>query len=240
MLNKHHRTSDRLSNNPATLILRKGFTMNNLVKITENNKIVTTSEKIAEVFNKQHKNVIRAINKLVGDLSDVQDANRLIFEPIAYVDVRGRQQKQYMITRDGFTLLAMGFTGKKALEWKIKYIQAFNAMEAKLKNVYACGEVSVREHMRSKPSGKKEIVLSEKAKAEIGGIVKACAPKIMPATEVRNLAELVAAKVSANLMYLKRDELATRARALRQQAEVYDESVREYDRNLAQIEKALA
>ena len=89
-------------------------------------------------------------------------------------------RKQYIITRDGFTLLAMGFTGSKALKFKLQYIQAFNAMEAKLKTIYpcgtgaVCGEVNVRVHTRSLPSGKKEIVLSEKAKTEIGGIVKSC------------------------------------------------------------------
>lgn len=97
-----------------------------------------------------------------------------------YKDEQGKLRKQYIITRDGFTLLAMGFTGSKALKFKLQYIQAFNAMEAKLKAIYpcgtaaVCGEVNVREHTRSLPSGKKEIVLSEKAKTEIGGIVKSC------------------------------------------------------------------
>ena len=65
----------------------------------------------------------------------------------------------YEITRDGFTLLAMGFTGKKAMQFKIKYIAAFNEMEAKLKDLTG-KPVIVSEHTRSLPSGKKEIVLS--------------------------------------------------------------------------------
>ena len=68
----------------------------------------------------------------------------------------------------------MGFTGKKAMEFKVKYIKAFRAMEAELRKRQD-KPVIVSEHTRALPSGKKEIVLSEKAKAEIGGIVKSCA-----------------------------------------------------------------
>lgn len=171
--------------------------MNNLVEISKDKQVVTTSVRVAEVFGKQHSHVIRAINNIIGDLRDSEDLGRpkngetfkngqSNFGLSSYFDKQGKQQKQYIITRDGFTLLAMGFTGSKALKFKLQYIQAFNAMEAKLKAIYpcgtgavcgpnvGCGEVNVREHTRSLPSGKKEIVLSEKAKTEIGGIVKSC------------------------------------------------------------------
>lgn len=171
--------------------------MNNLVEISKDKQVVTTSVRVAEVFGKQHSHVIRAINNIIGDLRDCEDLGRpkngetfkngqSNFGLSSYFDKQGKQQKQYIITRDGFTLLAMGFTGSKALKFKLQYIQAFNAMEAKLKTIYpcgtgavcgpnvGCGEVNVREHTRSLPSGKKEIVLSEKAKTEIGGIVKSC------------------------------------------------------------------
>lgn len=159
--------------------------MNNLVEISKDKQAVTTSVRVAEVFGKQHSHVIRAINNIIGDLRDNEDLGQpqngetfkngqSNFGLSSYFDKQGKQQKQYIINRDGFTLLAMGFTGSKALKFKLQYIQAFNEMEAKLRKIYPCGEVNVREHTRSLPSGKKEIVLSEKAKAEIGGIVKNC------------------------------------------------------------------
>lgn len=69
---------------------------------------------------------MQAINNIVGDLRNLEDGGRLNFQPTSYYDVQGREQKQYIVTRDGFTLLAMGFTGKKALEFKIQYIAAWS------------------------------------------------------------------------------------------------------------------
>ncbi len=89
---------------------------------------MVSSLKVAEHFGKRHKNVIRAIKSL-----DVpEDFKRLNFEPVEYVDRKGEKRPAYLMTRDGFVLLAMGFTGRKAMEWKIRYIEAFNAMERKL------------------------------------------------------------------------------------------------------------
>lgn len=155
--------------------------MNNLVEISKDKHVVTTSVRVAEVFGKRHDNILRQINSLIGSLREQQDFTRLKNEVSTikyavgeYADSTGRKLKQYIMNRDGFTLLAMGFTGSKALKFKLQYIQAFNEMEAKLRKIYPCGEVNVREHTRSLPSGRKEIVLAEKAKAEIGGIVKNC------------------------------------------------------------------
>lgn len=150
----------------------KGLRMNNLVILNKNNQPTTSSKVLADTFGKAHKDVIRAINNLEIP-ADFRERN---FAPSRYhsKNKNGQILPAYEITRDGFTLLAMGFTGSKALKFKLQYIQAFNAMEAKLKAIYPCGEVNVREHTRSLPSGKKEIVLSEKAKTEIGGIVKSC------------------------------------------------------------------
>lgn len=52
-----------------------------------------------------------------------------MFEKTTYISTRGREENEYLMDRDGFSLLVMGFTGKKALEWKLKYIDAFNKME---------------------------------------------------------------------------------------------------------------
>lgn len=118
--------------------------MNKLVQI-KNNKITTTSNKIAEVFNKKHKDVVRAINNIIAQLREQEDFKQgkcdtydfsieRNFAPNYYKDKINRELPSYTITRDGFTLLAMGFTGAKALQFKLKYIQAFNEMEEKLKN----------------------------------------------------------------------------------------------------------
>ena len=99
-----------------------------------NGKAVTTSRKVAETFEKQHKDVLKAIRELEMP-EDFRERN---FAPTVYVDSTGRKLPEYLITRDGFTLLAMGFTGKKAMQFKVAYIEAFNAMEEELKNLCCC------------------------------------------------------------------------------------------------------
>ncbi len=99
-----------------------------------NGQVVTTSLQIAEVFGKQHKNVIQAIESL-----QVPDgARELNFQRSEYTAQNGIGKNvkypMYQITRDGFTLLAMGFTGAKAMEFKLAYIEAFNRMEEQLKH----------------------------------------------------------------------------------------------------------
>ena len=96
-------------------------------------QITTTSLQIAEHFGKQHKDVLRAIKNLLKELPEGYQRNFALIQ----IDVdlgmgRTRKDPAYRITRDGFTLLAMGFTGKEALQWKLAYITAFNAMEAEL------------------------------------------------------------------------------------------------------------
>lgn len=99
--------------------------MNDLVKM-ENNQVVTSSKQVAEVFGKEHKNVLR-------DIDNILKVDGLKIEPMFFEgtepDTYGRMKKVYYMNRDGFSLLAMGFTGKKALDWKLKYIEAFNKME---------------------------------------------------------------------------------------------------------------
>lgn len=107
--------------------------MSDLVKLI-NGKAVTTSRKVAEIFEKQHKDILRAIRELELP-KDYRERN---FAPSVYEQPnpsggKSIQQPEYLITRDGFTILAMGFTGKKAMQFKIAYIEAFNAMEAQLK-----------------------------------------------------------------------------------------------------------
>ena len=89
---------------------------------------VVSSLDIAEHFGKQHKNILRDIERL--EIPD--DFRRLNFEPSSYVNGQNKEQPAYNLTRDGFSFLVMGFTGKKANEWKVKYIEAFNLMEKEL------------------------------------------------------------------------------------------------------------
>lgn len=104
--------------------------MNELV-IMHNKQAVTTSLRVAEVFGKDHKHVLETISNLAAEKSAAK-----FFSEATY-DNRGKQYPMYYMNRDGFTLLAMGFTGKKALQFKIKYIQAFNSMETQIRTGYA-------------------------------------------------------------------------------------------------------
>lgn len=86
---------------------------------------MTSSLDVAEYFGKRHKNVLQAIETL--ECSD--DFRRLNFQPSYYHNEQNKRQPMFRLTRDGFTFLAMGFTGKKAAKFKEAYITAFNEME---------------------------------------------------------------------------------------------------------------
>lgn len=93
-------------------------------------KIVVSSRDVAEKFGKLHKNVMQSIENLECSTS----FNELNFQPVEYLDKKGEKRPEVLMTRDGFTFLAMGFTGAKAAQFKEAYIAAFNRMEAELKN----------------------------------------------------------------------------------------------------------
>ena len=103
-----------------------------IVKRTEDGELVVTSRQVAEDFGKEHRNVVRAIENLTAQNSAVK--NIMIKSTF---DHRGNEYTEYLLTRDGFSLLVMGFTGSRALEWKLKYIEAFNKMEQAIKNPFA-------------------------------------------------------------------------------------------------------
>jgi len=106
--------------------------MNELVFKGQNNKVVTTSLKIAEVFGKEHQHILRDIRELIDGVSKIGDTP--MFEETTYIHPQNKQQyPMFLMNRDGFTLLAMGFTGDKALRFKMAYINAFNEMEKALK-----------------------------------------------------------------------------------------------------------
>lgn len=99
---------------------------------SNDNKAVVDSRHIATNFNKRHDQVLRDIDNLIEGLHKIGDTPvNNYFIKSSYVHKQNNQKyPEYLLTRDGFSLLVMGFTGKKALEWKLKYIQAFKSMEA--------------------------------------------------------------------------------------------------------------
>lgn len=100
-----------------------------LVKV-EDNQIVTDSRSVAEHFGKRHDNVMVTIGGILKNKETQQ-----MFYKTTYVNEQNNQTyPMYLMNRDGFSLLVMGFTGAKALEWKLRYIQAFNEMEEQLAN----------------------------------------------------------------------------------------------------------
>lgn len=102
--------------------------MNNLV-IMKNQQAVTTSLQVADVFKKEHRHILEAIDRLQKDVPNFRQMFVEGSEPDSY----GRDRRIYYMNRDGFTVLAMGFTGKQALKFKLKYIDAFNQMEKQVR-----------------------------------------------------------------------------------------------------------
>ncbi|ELC8673370.1 Rha family transcriptional regulator [Campylobacter coli] len=93
-------------------------------------EIFANSLQIAEVFKKDHSNVLKAIDKLPND--EFKSSN---FKYDSYFDKKSEQRRMINLTRDAFSLLVMGFTGEKAYKWKVEFIKAFNEMEKRLKNL---------------------------------------------------------------------------------------------------------
>lgn len=92
-------------------------------------ELVVSSRQVAEDFGKKHKHVLEAIENIKAQNSAVTK----MFIESSYKAGTGKNYKEYLLTRDGFSLLVMGFTGPEALEWKLKYIEAFNNMESYIK-----------------------------------------------------------------------------------------------------------
>ena len=107
--------------------------MNEIVFRGANDKAVTSSLLIAEKFGKEHKNVMQSIRNLIGGTAE-NSAIAEMFSESTYFNEQNKEQPMFLMNRDGFTLLAMGFTGKKAMQFKLEYIKAFNSMEAQIKS----------------------------------------------------------------------------------------------------------
>ncbi|RTI89798.1 phage regulatory protein [Campylobacter jejuni] len=122
--------------------------INNQEVVFENKdeQVFCTSLDVAKVFGKRHFHVLRDIENILNDLREIGTSQDLsnFGETYRNTEIRGfgkvkgktRKDRCYNLTRDGFSLLAMGFTGKKALQFKIAFINAFNEMERIIKNQY--------------------------------------------------------------------------------------------------------
>lgn len=95
-------------------------------------RLVTTSRKIAEAFEKRHSDVIRDIE----NLNCSENFTERNFALSSYKDKSGKSNKEYVVTEDGFSILCMGYTGEKAMQFKERYIEEFNAMKEELKRIY--------------------------------------------------------------------------------------------------------
>lgn len=110
--------------------------MSDITLFNQDGRILASSRDVAEKFGKAHKDVLDSIRNLTAENSAVKN----MFVSSTYKNRRGRNYNEFLMDRDGFSLLVMGFTGKKALEWKLKYIDAFNKMEETLKSVSCLSE----------------------------------------------------------------------------------------------------
>ena len=109
-----------------------------------NNQALTDSRIVAEYFGKRHDNVVRDIRDLIEQIGGIlKNEETPLFEEATYIhEQNGQSYPMYYMNRDGFTLLAMGFTGKEALQFKLAYIAKFNEMERTLSNLKPVGKES--------------------------------------------------------------------------------------------------
>lgn len=151
--------------------------MNEIINIkSQNGKAVVSSREVAEHFGKRHSEVIRAIEKKL-EVNAILRSPKYFIET-TYLDKSNRQTKEYLMTRDGFSFIVMGFTGKEADEWKLKYIEAFNKMEASLKEIPSvaylngCANLinTLRRIMKAQGSSPYKIALQTKLLCQSYGI----------------------------------------------------------------------
>ena len=117
----------------ATIMLNPEYNL-----YERNGQAYCSSRQVAEEFNKEHRSILRSIASITGPTSGLSTHfTEHNFALSKYKDSTGRSLPEYLMTKDGFTLLAMGFTGKKAMRFKEAYIQRFNAMEDFIKSLSA-------------------------------------------------------------------------------------------------------
>ena len=160
--------------------------------IMEGGQVLADSLTVATAFGKQHYNVIRDIEILIANMKALgeneiegkitllnfeggysdQQIQRFFIESKYYHPKNKQEHKMYLMTRDGFSLLVMGFTGQKALEWKLKYIEAFNYMEESLMKVKELDITDSQEWKMLKGSAKSIVHIDNKLKDKMKEIEK--------------------------------------------------------------------
>ena len=103
------------------------------VYTTKKGTPVTDSVKVARVFDKLHKNVMKSIRNILGSAKNL--ANQNWFAETTYMDAQGKRQPMFLMNRDGFSLLTMSLTGEKAMAFKVAFIEQFNRMEQSIKEL---------------------------------------------------------------------------------------------------------
>ena len=98
----------------------------------QDGEVFTTSRQVAELFEKEHRNVLRAIRLLECD----EEFTALNYELTDFIDKNGDPRPEYLMTKDGMVFLVMGFTGKKAAQFKLLYIRAFNWMVDQIRTTH--------------------------------------------------------------------------------------------------------
>lgn len=163
-----------------------------LVYRGKDNQPLTNSLLVAETFGKEHRNVLRDIKNLIegGVLKNEQTP---MFEETTYMSEQNKQSYPlYVMNQDGFTLLAMGFNGKKAMEFKLKYIEAFNDMKRQIEQSKPSVPQNYLEALKSLVKAEEEkqqlalenkqkdetIITISKANVELGNKITEMLPKV--------------------------------------------------------------
>lgn len=155
--------------------------MKDLVFKGESNQVLTNSLLVAEKFGKEHCDVLRAIDSLVSKMPENQCEGYFADTSIEVKQPNGgvRRSRIVVMNRDGFTLLVMGFTGDKALQFKIEYINAFNKMEETIKNAAFNVPKSFREALLLAAEQQEVIENQQKQIEEKNAKIEADKPKVL-------------------------------------------------------------
>lgn len=152
--------------------------LDQIVNVGDNGQVLTSSLIVANAFNKNHRDVLRAItNKMKVAGSEFGRRN---FAQSSYLNEQGKEQPMYLLTKEGFALVAMSFTGEKAVEWQIRFINAFQEMQDRL------AKQSVDNFAVPKTFAQ-ALALAAKAEAEreaLAARVEADAPKVAFAKQI--------------------------------------------------------
>lgn len=166
--------------------------MTGLVYRGKDNQPLTNSLLVAEVFEKPHDYVLKAIRKILNG-GIVKNDETPMFEETTYMSEQNKQSyPMFVMNQDGFTLLAMGFNGKKAMEFKLKYIEAFNAMKKQIEQSKPSVPQNYLEALKSLVKAEEEkqqlalenkqkdetIITISKANVELGNKITEMLPKV--------------------------------------------------------------